>query len=150
VRVFNGLAELRVAKGERLGTSDWVMIDQERIDGFAALTEDHQWIHVDADRAAAGPYGRTIAHGFLTLSLCVSLYKQVFRIDGVRMGLNYGLGKVRFPAPLPVGTRVRAEVVLADVSEVDGGVQMVIAMNVEAEGIAKPVCVAELISRQYD
>ena len=149
MRVFEGLDAVRQAKGEHLGVSDWMFIDQERVNEFANATQDLQWIHVDAERAAAGPYGGTIVHGFLTLALCIPLYKQVFRIEGIRMGLNYGVGKVRFPSPLRVGTRIRADVTLGDVVNVDGGVQMVVSARVEPEGGDKPVCVADLISRQY-
>src|SRR6266545_5508736 len=113
-------------------------VDQQQVDLFAEATGDHQWIHVDPERAAQGPFGRTVAHGFLTLSLVASLIPEVYRVDGVRMAVNYGINKVRFPAPLPVGSRVRAGVELAEVSEVQGGVQVVGRVVVEVEGQEKP------------
>jgi acyl dehydratase len=148
-RVFGSLDELRSAVGEQLGTSDWLEIDQKRIDLFADATGDHQWIHVDPGKAAAGPFGTTIAHGYLTLSLLPALVPQLLRVEGVRMGINYGSNKVRFPAPVPVGSRVRATARVADVSEVGGGVQLTTAVTVEREGGDKPVCVAETVSRFY-
>src|SRR5690242_12361416 len=107
MRVFNGLDELRAAAGTQVGASDWMTIEQARVDTFADATEDHQWIHVDEEKAEAGPFGGTIAHGFLTLSLLPKLMSQVYRIDGVKMGVNYGLNKVRFTAPVPVGSKIR-------------------------------------------
>ena len=149
MRVFNGVDELRAAKGTEVGTSDWVTVEQERIDGFADATGDHQWIHVDAERARTGPFGTTIAHGFLTLSLVPKLVQDVYRIDGVQMGVNYGLNKVRFTSPLPVGSRVRAKVDLVDVLDVSGGVQLTVGVTVEVEGSEKPALVAEWLTRQY-
>ncbi|MGP3984744.1 MaoC family dehydratase [Streptomyces sp. KR80] len=148
-RVFGSLDELRSAVGEQLGTSDWLEIDQKRVDLFADATGDYQWIHVDPEKAAAGPFGTTIAHGYLTLSLLPALVPQLLRVEGVRMGINYGSNKVRFPAPVPVGSRVRATARIADVSEVEGGVQLTTAVTVEREGGDKPVCVAETVSRFY-
>jgi acyl dehydratase len=148
-RVFASLDELRAAVGEQLGWTDWVEIDQKRIDQFADATGDHQWIHVDPDRAAGGPFGTTIGHGFLTLSLIPSLTPQIFRVEGVRMGVNYGVNKVRFPAPVPVGSRLRATGVITDVSEAGGGVQMVARITIERDGGDKPVCVAETVTRLY-
>jgi acyl dehydratase len=149
MRAFSSIAELRDAAGEHLGYSDWHTVDQKTVDLFAEATGDHQWIHVDPDRAAKGPFGRTVAHGFLTLSLIPVLAQEVYRIDGVRMGVNYGLNRVRFPAPLPVGSRVRTGLEFVEVNEVDDGVQIVSRVTVEAEGAQKPCCVAETVSRFY-
>ncbi|GAA2262105.1 MaoC family dehydratase [Streptomyces ruber] len=149
-RIFTSADELKAAVGEQLGHSDWLEIDQQRVDLFADATGDHQWIHVDPERAAAGPFGGTIAHGYLTLSLLPLLVPQVFRVEGVRLGVNYGSNKVRFPAPVPVGSRLRATAVLTEVTAVsDGGVQVTAAVTVEREGGAKPVCVAEAVTRYY-
>ncbi|MEU8569752.1 MaoC family dehydratase [Streptomyces pathocidini] len=148
-RVFSSLDELRSAVGEQLGHSDWLEIDQKRIDLFAEATGDHQWIHVDPEKAAAGPFGTTIAHGYLTLSLLPVLVPQLMRVEGVRMGINYGSNKVRFPSPVPVGSRVRATGTIAEVVEAGGGVQLTTAVTVEREGGEKPVCVAEAVSRFY-
>lgn len=148
-RIFRSAEELGAAVGGRLGYSDWLAVDQRRVDLFADATGDHQWIHVDPERAAAGPFGTTIAHGYLTLSLLPVLVPQVFRVEGVRMGLNYGTDKVRFPAPVPVGSRLRATAVLQKVAEAGGGVQVTAAVTVEREGGDKPVCVAESVSRYY-
>lgn len=148
-RVFGSVAELRDAVGTEIGPSDWLEIDQKRIDLFAEATGDHQWIHVDPEQAAAGPFGTTIAHGYLTLSLLPALVPQVLRVEGVRMGVNYGVNKVRFPAPVPVGSRLRAWVGIADVTEVGGGVQLATRVTVEREDGDKPVCVAESLSRYY-
>ncbi|MGW7574791.1 MaoC family dehydratase [Streptomyces sp. NPDC054765] len=146
-RVFGSLDELRDAVGEELGTSDWLEIDQKRIDLFAEATGDHQWIHVDQEKAAAGPFGTTIAHGYLTLSLLPALVPQLMRVDNVKMGINYGTNKVRFPATVPVGSRLRATARIAEVTEVPGGVQLATVVTVEREGGDKPVCVAETVSR---
>jgi len=148
-RVFASLDELRAAVGEQLGWTDWVTVEQKRIDQFAEATGDHQWIHVDAERAAQGPFGTTIAHGFLTLSLIPSLTPLLFQVEGVRMGVNYGVNKVRFPAPVPVGSRLRATAKVAELTEVSGGVQLVTQVTIEREGGAKPVCAAETVSRFY-
>ncbi|MFJ7423192.1 MaoC family dehydratase [Streptomyces uncialis] len=148
-RIFRSARELGAAVGERLGYSDWLGIDQRRVDLFADATGDHQWIHVDPERAAAGPFGTTIAHGYLTLSLLPVLVPQVFQVEGVRMGLNYGTDKVRFPAPVPVGSRLRATAELRKVAEAGGGVQVTAVVTVEREGGDKPVCVAESVSRYY-
>jgi len=149
VREFADLDELRGAVGQPLGTSEWHVVDQARIDAFADATGDHQWIHVDPDRAASGPFGTTIAHGFLTLSLAPLLTGEIYRVRGVRMGVNYGLNRVRFPAPVPSGSRVRGSGELAEVTGVAGGVQLVVRLTVEAEGVAKPVCVADSVVRLY-
>ncbi|MFI0713793.1 MaoC family dehydratase [Streptomyces inhibens] len=148
-RVFGSLDELRAAVGEELGTSDWLEIDQKRIDLFADATGDHQWIHVDQEKAGAGPFGTTIAHGYLTLSLLPALVPQLMRVDNVKMGINYGTNKVRFPATVPVGSRVRATARIAEVAEVSGGVQLATVVTIEREGGDKPVCVAETVSRFY-
>ena len=146
---FATLDALRAAVGTELGVSDWIRIEQRQIDQFAAATGDHQWIHTDPKRAAAGPFGTTIAHGFLTLSLLPVIGDSVLQVDGVRMGVNYGTNKVRFPAPVPVGSRVRGRVELVEVTDVAGGVQIVTKVTVEREGGDKPVCVAESVSRLF-
>ncbi|MEU4267419.1 MaoC family dehydratase [Streptomyces sp. NPDC026092] len=148
-RIFTSAEELRAAVGEQLGHSDWLEIEQKRIDLFADATGDHQWIHVDPERAAGGPFGKTIAHGYLTLSLLPTLVPQIMRVEGMKMGLNYGTNKVRFPAPVPVGSRLRAGAVLTEVTEAGGGVQVTATVTVEREGGDKPVCVAESVSRYY-
>ncbi|MFF0449149.1 MaoC family dehydratase [Streptomyces sp. NPDC004609] len=148
-RIFTSAEELRAGVGERLGHSDWLEVDQKRIDLFADATGDHQWIHVDPERAAGGPFGTTIAHGYLTLSLLPSLVPQVMRVEGMKMGINYGTNKVRFPAPVPVDSRLRASVTLQDVAETGGGVQVTALVTIEREGGEKPVCVAETLSRYY-
>ncbi|MEE1832725.1 MaoC family dehydratase [Streptomyces sp. SP17KL33] len=148
-RIFTSAEELKAAVGESLGYSDWLEVDQKRIDLFAEATGDHQWIHVDPEKAAAGPFGTTIAHGYLTLSLLPLFVPQVLKVDNVKMGVNYGTNKVRFPAPVPVGSRLRATATLQDVTEVGGGVQVTAAVVVEREGGEKPVCVAESVSRYY-
>jgi acyl dehydratase len=149
MRVFSDADELRAAAGSSIGTSDWVTIDQGRIDLFADATDDHQWIHVDAARAEDGPFGATIAHGFLSLSLLSALIAQVYEIDGGKMGINYGLNRVRFTAPVPVGSRVRGHVELLDVSDFDGGVQLTTKVTVEIEGAQRPALVAEWLTRRY-
>jgi acyl dehydratase len=136
--------------GDTFGPSEWLEITQERIDRFAEATGDDQWIHVDPEKAAQGPFGTTIAHGFLTLSLLVKFQNEVRPERGeFRMGINYGVNKVRFPAPVPVGSRIRAHFEILEVDEVEGGVQVVTKGTVEREGEEKPVCVAEMVSRQY-
>lgn len=134
--------------GKELGPTEWLEVAQERIDEFAHATDDPQWIHVDPVRAAEGPFGTTIAHGFLTLSLCIPLMAEVLVLDGYRMGINYGVNKVRFPAPVPSGSRIRARFIVQSVEEVAGGEQGVILATVEREGGDKPVCVAELVLRK--
>ena len=145
--VFEGLDEVRAAVGTDLGTSDWLEVTQERVNQFADATGDHQWIHVDPVRAAAGPFGGPIAHGYLTLSLSNALLPEIVEVQGVSMGVNYGVGKVRFPAPVPVGSRIRASATLNSVEEVAGGVQTTMLITVEIEGGTKPACVIESISR---
>lgn len=145
--IFHSLDELRAAVGREFGPSDWLEVDQKRIDLFADATGDHQWIHVDPERAARGPFGTTIAHGYLTLSLLPLFTPQLIRVEGVRMGVNYGANKVRFPAPVPVGSRLRATARIAGVADVTDGVQLTTVVTVEREGGGKPVCVAESVSR---
>ncbi|WP_040781059.1 MaoC family dehydratase [Nocardia pneumoniae] len=147
MRVFEDFDALRAAVGEELGTSDWITVDQRRIDRFAAATGDFQWIHVDAARAAQGPYGRTIAHGFLTLALLVPMAQQVLSVPCARMAVNYGLGKVRFITPVPVGSRVRGSVTLTSVTDIPGGVQTERRITIAVEGAERPACVAESIVR---
>ncbi|CDR12506.1 MaoC family dehydratase [Streptomyces iranensis] len=148
-RIFTSPDELRSAVGEELGPSDWLEIDQKRIDLFADATGDHQWIHVDPEKAAAGPFGTTIAHGYLTLSLLPSFTPQLLRVEGVRMGINYGVNKVRFPSPVPVGSRLRATSRIVEVAEVKDGLQMTLTVTLEREGGDKPACVAESVVRFY-
>jgi acyl dehydratase len=144
------IAELPSLKGQELGTSDWYEVTQDAVNLFADATGDHQWIHVDVDRAKAeSPFGGPIAHGFMTLSLIVPLVSQTYTITDAKMGVNYGLNKVRFPAPVPVGSKVRARVTLKDVEEVAGGLQNTLAVTVEREGGDKPVCIAEWVTRAY-
>ena len=146
--VFTTPRELLAAVGKPLGASDWLEIRQERIDGFADATGDHQWIHVDPERAKSGPFGKTIAHGYLTLSLVNCFLPQIVEVRGISMGVNYGCDKVRFPAPVPVGSRVRGVGQLVAAEEVKGGaVQATLRVTVEIEGGAKPACVVDTISR---
>jgi acyl dehydratase len=139
--------ELRNYVGKRLGASAWHEVTQAQVDLFADATGDHQWIHVDPERAASGPFGGTVAHGFLTLSLAPPLVWEVLEVADASVTINYGLNKVRFPAPLPVGSRVRADVTCAAVDDVPGGLQATFAVTFEREGGDKPVCVAELVLR---
>jgi acyl dehydratase len=134
-----------IEAGQELGPSRWLEVTQERIDAFADATDDHQFIHVDPERAAQGPFGTTIAHGYLTLSLLIPLWNDVYRHDGT--GINYGLNRLRFPAPVPSGSRIRARFRVDALDEIPGGAQATIAATVEREGHEKPVCVAELILR---
>ncbi|KEI46044.1 MaoC family dehydratase [Saccharopolyspora rectivirgula] len=147
MRVFSSKEDVLAAKGEKLGTSDWLTITQEQVNQFADATHDHQWIHVDVERAKQGPFGGPIAHGFLTLSLLPHLNGQTYRFEGVKMGINYGLNKVRFPSPVKVGSRVRSHTELVDVTEVSGGLQMAVQATIEIEGEEKPACVAEFLTR---
>ena len=147
---IDGIDSLRAAVGQELGSGEWLTISQDRINAFAETTGDHQWIHVDPARAAADtPFGTTIAHGFLTLSLISALLKDVVRVKGVRMSLNYGLNRVRFVSPVPAGSRVRAVVSLGALTEIDGGVQATWNVTVEREGGQKPCLVAEWLVRYY-
>lgn len=143
------LVSLKERVGQELAVGDWVTVDQATIDKFADATGDHQWIHIDRERAAKGPFGTTIAHGFLTLSLLPRLAESALKVDDVRMGVNYGLNRVRFPAPVPSGSRIRARMKLLSYEPIDGGAQLVMEVTMEREGGDKPVCVAETVSRRY-
>ena len=145
VRAFDSLEEFKAAAGQELGTSDWLTVTQEQINTFADATGDHQWIHVDPERAATGPFGTTIAHGYLTLSMVPLLGAQVFAFAGEGAKINYGLNKVRFPAPVPVDSRVRARVQLAEVTEIPSGQQVILRYAIEIDGGKKPACVAETV-----
>ena len=142
-------AELHGLVGADLGVSTWVHIDQVRIATFAAATDDHQWIHVDPERAKDGPFGSTIAHGYLTLSLLIPMWSEILAVSDVTSRVNYGLGKVRFPAPVPVGSNIRLKATLASVEDVAGGVQITVDAAIEREGYDKPVCIAQPIFRFY-
>jgi acyl dehydratase len=146
---ISGIDELRAKVGEELGVSEWHEVTQDEIGAFADATGDHQWIHVDPERAAETPFGSTIAHGLYTLSLGPRFTFALFTIEGFAFGLNYGYNKVRFPAPLPVDSRVRMRATLASVDDVPGGVQLTITQTFEREGEEKPVCVAEAVARMY-
>jgi acyl dehydratase len=147
--VFNSPAELKAAVGKQLGKSDWMEITQDRINRFADATGDHQWIHVDVERAKKGPFGAPIAHGYLTLSLVSLFLPQIVEVRGISMGVNYGTEKVRFPAPVTVGSRIRGSGELVSIEDVKGGVQAVVRVTVEIEGKDKPGCVVDTISRYY-
>jgi acyl dehydratase len=149
VRQFARLSDLQPLVGQELGLSDWLTVDQKRIDLFAEATDDHQWIHVDPARSAAGPFGATVAHGFLTLSLLPPLFAGGFHIEGIRMGINYGLNRVRFPSPVRVGSRLRGRFKLLAYEPLDGGAQLTVEVTVEIEGSGKPACVAESVTRRY-
>ena len=146
---FESVEALKAAVGEHLGHSEWMEITQDRVNLFADATDDHQFIHVDEEAAARTPYGGTIAHGYLTLSLVVPLVSQIYSVEGVTMGVNYGTNKVRFPAPVPVGSKIRAGAELESITDVPGGVQVELTVTIEIEGGTKPVCVAETVSRLY-
>ncbi|MFB7708878.1 MaoC family dehydratase [Streptomyces sp. NPDC056105] len=149
-KVFSSPAEFAAAAGTHVGVSEWVGVEQDRIDTFADATGDHQWIHVDPERAATGPFGATIAHGYLTLSLIPVLTQGVYRIEGVKMGVNYGLNKVRFMNPVKVGPRVRASVDIVSAEEVPGGGRQVVnKVTIEIEGSEKPAAVAETVVRVF-
>ena len=152
MKVFEKLQELQQEVGREIGLSEWMTIDQARIDAFAHATDDHQWIHVGRERAARGPFGAPVAHGFLTLSLLAPLFDSGFRVADVTMGVNYGLNKVRFPAPVRVGSRIRAHFVLKSYEPLPGpvpGAQIVVVSTIEVEGSDKPACVAESVTRRY-
>ena len=149
MRTINGLDELKAAEGEVLGTSEWHEVTQEDIDTFADVTGDHQWIHVDPERAKETPFGGTIAHGYFTLSLGPMFSYDLFKMEGVAFALNYGLNKVRFPAPVPVGSKVRMRMTLQNVEDIPGGAQITMLLTFERDGGDKPVCVAESLSRVY-
>lgn len=147
MRVLNGIDEVRAAVGSHLGHSDYRVVTQEDVNAFARLTGDEQWIHVDTGRAADGPFGTTIAHGLLTLSLGPGLVEDVYRIDGMKMAVNYGYDRIRFPSPVPVGSKVRIGVELAAVDDTPHGIQATIRFTWEVEGAAKPACVADMLIR---
>jgi acyl dehydratase len=148
--IYRSAADLQAAVGRELGPTSWVPVDQARVDGFAAATEDRQWIHVDPDRAANGPFGSTVAHGFLTLSLIPYFLNSLRRIEGVAMGVNYGLNKVRFPAPVRVGSLLRARTTMIGLDLLDEqAVQAVNRLTIEVESQDKPACVADLVGRYY-
>jgi acyl dehydratase len=147
---INGVAEVKARIGEELGVSDWQAVTQEDIDAFAEVTGDHQFIHVDVDRAKDTPFGQTIAHGYYTLSLAPRFVSELFSFDGFAFSVNYGLNKVRFPAPLPVGSKVRMRATLTSADEIPGGVQLTLALQFERDGGDKPVCVAESLARLYE
>jgi acyl dehydratase len=149
MRTISGLEELRRAEGEALGTSQWHEVTQADVDAFADVTGDHQWIHVDPERARETPFGGTIAHGYYTLSLAPMFTEQILRLEGFAFAVNYGLDKVRFPAPVPVGGRVRMHAKLAQLENVPGGAQMTLELTFEREGGDKPVCVARTLARVY-
>lgn len=149
VLIINGVEELKAHVGQQLGYSPYMEITQEQVNTFADATGDHQWIHVDVERATAGPFGGPIAHGYLTLSLGPVLYPQVVQVRGFTMGVNYGANKVRFPSPVAVGSKLRLGVKLVEVDEIPGGVQTTMEFTFEVEGAPKPSCVAEIIFRSY-
>jgi acyl dehydratase len=148
--IMNGLDELKAQAGADLGRTGWLEVTQERVNTFADATGDHQWIHVDKERAAAGPFGGTIAHGYLTLSMVIPLFGELLEVRGISMGINYGLNKVRFPTPVPVGSRIRLAAALGAVEDAGvNAVQVVADFTIEVEGEAKPACVAQAIYRYY-
>jgi acyl dehydratase len=154
MREFNSIEELQPLVGQEVAVSEWITIDQERIDRFADATSDHQWIHVDPERAKTGPFGTTVAHGFLTLSLLPCLTQQAITLNNTKLAINYGLDRVRFPAPVPVGSRLRGRLKLQKIEILKPlrgmqGAQLVWEVTIEREGSSKPVCVAESVSRRY-
>ena len=150
ITTFEGIDAVRAAVGTHLGFSDWTEVTQERVVEFADATGDHQWIHVDPERARAeSPFGGPVAHGYLTLALSNELLPQIVEVRGISMGINYGVDKVRFPAPVPVGSRVRAGAELLEVTDVPGGIQTKMGITIEVEGNAKPACVIESLSRFF-
>ena len=150
LRTFETLADLAAVAGQEIAVTDWMTISQEQINLFAEATHDHQWIHVDAEKASASPFGSTIAHGFLTLSLISALFESALAVRQMRMGLNYGLNKVRFPSPVPVNSRIRGRIQLVSAEPVDNnGLQLLWNVTIEREGASKPVCIAESLSRMY-
>ena len=150
MREIHSVDELKALIGQHVASSDWIQISQERVNMFAEATGDHQWIHIDVERAKKeSPFGAPIAHGFLTLSLLPALMQKAMHLTYVKMGVNYGLNKVRFPAPVPVGSRLRAHIKLLNVEDIKAGAQMTWEVSIEREGTDKPVCVAESVSRCY-
>lgn len=146
IKVFNGVDDLKAAVGATFGPTDWFEVTQDAVNLFADATGDHQWIHIDVEKAKAGPFGSTIVHGFMTLSLIPMFSPQLFAVEGVKMGVNYGCDKVRFPHPVPVGSKVRASATLAEVTDIAMGSRATWDWVLEAEGIDKPVCVARMLS----
>jgi len=146
VATFHSAEELRAAVGREAGPTDWITVEQPRVDAFAAATDDHQWIHVDQARAASGSFGTTIAHGYLTLSLVNFFLPDLVRVEGAKMGVNYGTNKVRFPAAVKVGARIRGRAQVLEATDVPGGVQIVVRVTIEIEGGDRPACVADTIS----
>ena len=149
MKTFQTIAELQSLVGTDLGSSDWITVTQERIQLFADATGYHQWIHLDTEKAKAGPFGTTIAHGFFTLSLLPEMSASAFQVLGTRMGVNYGLNKVRFPAPVPSGSRLRGHFKLLKYEPLEGGAQLTVEVTMEREGFDKPVCVAESVGRRF-
>jgi acyl dehydratase len=150
LRIFDGLTDLVASKGEDLGASDWILVDQKRIDGFADVTGDHQWVHVDTDRAASSPFGRTIAHGYLTLSLLAELTTRLYRVDDVSFAVNYGLDRVRFISPVLEGSRIRATARLVESEWVgEGAVQLKLDSTIEIEGAVRPAAVVTSLARYF-
>ena len=149
MRSFEHLSDLATLVGQEVGVSDWITVDQRRIDGFAEATGDRQWIHIDPQRAAAGPFGTPIAHGFLTLSLLPEMSASAMQVRDTRMGVNYGLNKVRFTAPVPVDSRVRGSFKLLAYEPIEGGAQLTTEVTMQREGSDKPVCVAVSLARRY-
>ena len=144
-RTIEGVEGLKALIGQEIGTSDWFTVDQERVNAFADATLDHQWIHIDEQRAATGPFGTTVAHGFLTLSLLPMFGEQIMNVTGMKVKINYGLNKVRFPSPVPVGSRLRDTATLSEVIEKASGVQVVVTHVIEIEGADRPACIAETV-----
>jgi len=149
MKTFEKITDLQALVGQHLGDSEWIVVDQQRINRFAEATGDFQWIHIDPVRAAAGPFGTTVAHGFLTLSLLPEMAASAFEVTETRMGVNYGLNKVRFPAPVPVGSKLRGRFKLLAYEPLEGGAQLTTEVTMEREGSDKPVCVAESVARRY-
>ena len=149
-KIYESPCDLIGREGTKLGPTDWLAIDQTRVNGFAEVTGDHQWIHVDVERAKQGPFGGTIAHGYLTLSLGPVLAPQIMRVEGIKMGVNYGAAKVRFPSPVPVGAKLRLGAQLTNVEDIPGGAQVYMTFTFECEGAPKPSCVSEIIFRYYE
>ena len=149
MRTFDKVTDLQALVGQVVATSDWITVTQARIDQFAQATGDHQWIHIDPVRAAAGPFGTTIAHGFLTLSLLPEMGASAMEVLDTKMGVNYGLNRVRFPAPVPSGSRLRGHFKLLAYEPIDGGAQLTMEVTMEREGSPKPVCVAESVARRF-
>ena len=149
MKSFEHLADLQPLVGQEIGVSEWISVEQQRIDQFADATGDHQWIHIDPERAAAGPFKTTVAHGFLTLSLLPEMSASAFEVRDTRMGVNYGLNRVRFPAPVPSGSRLRGRFKLLGYEPIEGGAQLTVEVTMEREGSPKPVCVAESVARRF-